>query len=80
MDQWFREVFPVIIKSIYDGFNDSVEKMVTEVNDSIEFMQTQINDLHKLTTSVITEVSSLKESLKNKQFESDQQASMISDL
>ena len=78
--QWFREAFPVIIKSIYDGFNDSVEKMVTEVNDSIEFMQTQINDLHKLTTSLITEVLSLKESLKNKQFESDEQASIISDL
>ena len=86
---WFKAAYPVLMQSIYDGFNDHMVKMVPGVNESLEFMEGQINDIHTLTRSHAAEISSMKEnnnaeikllreSQINKQYEVEKQASTIS--
>ena len=88
---WFKAAYPVLMQSIYDGFNDHMVKMVSGVNESLEFMQGQINDIHTLTRSHAAEISSMKEnrnaeikllreSQMNKQYEVKKHASTISNL
>ena len=88
---WFKAAYPVLMQSIYDGFNDHMVKMVSGVNESLEFMQGQINDIHTLTRSHAAEISSMKEnhnaeikllreSQMNKQYEVEKHASTISNL
>ena len=81
---WFREMFPVIIKSICDSSNQSTQNLVVDFNRTIDHLQGQVNQmedkLEKVKQDHTAEVSELKQLLQQKQYQADSQANVITEL
>ena len=81
---WFREMFPVIIKSICDSSNQSTQNLVVDFHRTIEHLQGQVNqmedNLEKVKQDHTAEVSELKQLLQQKQYQADSQANVITEL
>ena len=86
--QWARGMFPSLIKALYANVNkylqNAIKDVIKDFNKSIEHLQSQMNTMAgKIDTqsqSHNVEISKLKESLKTKQYQVDNLATVISDL
>ena len=82
--QWAREMFPSLIKAIYANVNKYLQNVIKDFNKSNEHLQSQMNTMAgKMDTqsrSHNVEISKLNESFKTKQYQVDNQATVIFDL
>ena len=81
---WAREMFPPLIQSIYDSSNQTTHNLVVDFNRTIEHLQAQINQmedkLEKIKQDHSAEINMLRESIKQKQYQTDNQANVITEL
>ena len=77
---WMQTVFPGLMQSLCNCFNDALKQMAIGVNDSMEHMQHQVNNLESIVQGNSTEIASLKETLLQKQREGREQQAVISEL
>ena len=77
---WVQNVFPALLKSLCNCFNDALKQLTIGINESMENMQHQVNNLESVSLVHSTEIASLKEALKQKDYEVQEQASVINNL
>ena len=77
---WVKHVFPALLHSIYNGFNSVLEKLMCGFNDSFSHMQSQIDNLTKTLKDHADQIASLKDSLQQKQYDTEEQNSLITKL
>ena len=78
--KYVREVFPAMLQSLCNCFNDALKQIAVGINESMEHMQNQVNSLESILQVHSTEIASLKETLKQKDHVVQEQANMISNL
>ena len=78
--KYVREVFPAMLQSLCNCFNDALKQIAVGINESMEHMQNQVNSLESILQVHSTEIASLKETLKQKDHVVQKQANMISNL
>ena len=77
---WMQTVFPGLMQSLCNCFNDALKQMAIGVNDSMEHMQHQMNNLESIVQGNSTEIASLKKTILQKQREGREQQAVISEL
>ena len=77
---WLQTVFPGLMQSLCNCFNDALKQMAAGVNDSMEHLQHQVDNLETIVKVNSTEIASLKESLQQKQREGREQQAVITEL
>ena len=77
---WVQNVFPALLQSLCNCFNDALKQLTIGINESMENMQHQVNNLESVSLVHSTEIASLKEALKQKDYEVQEQASVINNL
>ena len=77
---WVQTVFPKMLQSLVGCFNDALREIAMGVNESLEHMQHQINNLESINQVHSTEIATLKDAIKQKEYESKEQLSVISNL
>ena len=77
---WIQTVFPGLMQSLCNCFNDALKQMAAGVNDSMEHLQHQVDNLETIVKVNSTEIASLKESLQQKQREGREQQPVITEL
>ena len=78
--KYVREVFPAMLQSLCNCFNDALKQITIGINESMENMQNQVNSLKSIQQVHSTEIASLKETLKQKDHVIQEQAKMISNI
>ena len=78
--KYVRDVFPAILQSLYNCFNDALKQIAIGINDSMEHMQNKVNSLESILQVYSTKIASLKDTLKQKDYVVHEQANMISNL
>ena len=78
--EWAQEMFPVLINSIYEGFNGILKKVISDFNDSFVSMQKEIDELTRLTKAATETMEALKQQLKAKDHIFDDQQSRLGQL
>ena len=77
---WVQTVLPKMLQSRVGCFNDVLIEMAIGLNESLEHMQRQINNLESINQLHSTEIAPLKDAIKQKEYESKEQLSVISNL
>ena len=77
---WVQNVFPALLQSLCNCFNDALKQLTIGINESMENMQHQVNNIESVSLVHSTEIASLKEALKQKDYELQEQASVINNL
>ena len=77
---WVQNVFPALLQSLCNCFNDELKQLTIGINELMENMQHQVNNLESVLLVHSTEIASLKEALKQKDYEVQEQASVINNL
>ena len=77
---WVQTVFPKMLQSLVSCFNDALNEIAVGVNESLEHMQHQVNNLESINQVHSTEIATLKDAIKQKEYDSKEQLSVISNL
>ena len=78
--KYVRDVFPAMLQSLCNCFNDALKQIAIGINESMEHMQNQVNSLESIVQVHSTEIASLKETLKQKDHVVQEQTNLISNL
>ena len=77
---WVRAMYPALIKTMYEGFNGVLKKIIDDFNATFVEMQKQIDDLAELTKAATEAMKELKSQLLEKDYIIDNQHNHISSL
>ena len=77
---WVQNVFPALLQSLCNCFNDALKQLTIGISESMENMQHQVHNLESVLLVHSTEIASLKEALKQKNYVVQEQTSVINDL
>ena len=78
--EWVSAMFPALIRSVYQGFNGVLQKVINDFNATFVEMQKQIDELSKLTQNATRAMEEFKIQLLEKDYIMDDQTQKINQL
>ena len=77
---WVQNIFPALLQSLYNCFNDALKQLTIWIYESMENMQHQVNNLESILLVHSNNIASLKEALRQKDYVVQEQVSVINNL
>ena len=78
--EWISQMFPALIKSIYNLFNSVVQRMVLDYNHKFNKLQSQVDELSKQNETTKKDMNDLRSSVSDKNYIIDNQYARIAKL
>ena len=66
--EWVAQMFPPLIRSIYDSFNGVVQGMVLDYDHKFKELQSQVDELSKQNETTKKDMSDLRSSVSDKDY------------